>query len=154
MQQKSLDAFKAVPDWAYFRNLSPNRDVHPQFLPKQFSRRFRIQPLFLLVDISKQTFPIRFRARRTEGPFRTKPARIMSVKYQIHDAHDLQLQVHFVLSRNPYVGHHNIRCEIVDEDVVLKGSVKTYYQKQMAQESLRKITGIRRVMNELSVVIG
>ncbi len=78
----------------------------------------------------------------------------MSVKYQFHEAHDLEHRVHFVLSRNPYLGKRDVRCEIVDQDVVLKGSVRTYYQKQMAQESLRNISGVRRIMNELEVVVG
>ena len=77
----------------------------------------------------------------------------MAITYRIHEAHELQFRVHFVLSRNPYVGGRDIRCEIVDEDIViLKGCVRTYYQKQMAQESLRKLEGIRRIANELDVV--
>lgn len=76
----------------------------------------------------------------------------MSVKFQFHDAHDLQHRVHFVLSRNPYVANREISYRIVDEDVVLTGSVRTYYQKQMAQESLRNLGGVRRIYNELTVV--
>lgn len=77
----------------------------------------------------------------------------MSTTYRIDEVHDLQYRVHFVLSRNPYLGGRAIQCEIVDEDtVILKGCVKTYYQKQMAQESLRKLNGIRRIANELAVV--
>lgn len=76
----------------------------------------------------------------------------MSIKYHFHDAHELQLRVHFVLANNPYLGGREIQCEIVDDDVILKGCVRSYYQKQMAQESLRKIEGIRRITNELAVV--
>lgn len=77
---------------------------------------------------------------------------IMSVKYQIHEAHDLSYRVHFVLSRNPYLGNRQIQFEVIDQDIILKGSVRSYYQKQMAQESLRKVQGIRRILNELDVL--
>lgn len=77
----------------------------------------------------------------------------MSINFRIHEAHDLQFRVHFVLSRNPYLGGRVIQCEIADQDVViLKGNVRTWYQKQMAQESLRKVDGIRKITNELAVV--
>ncbi len=75
----------------------------------------------------------------------------MSAKYQFHEAHDLHFHVHFVLSNNPYVSRRKLQCEFVDEDLVLRGTVKTYYQKQMAQESLRKINGVRRIINELVI---
>jgi hypothetical protein len=76
----------------------------------------------------------------------------MSINYRIDEAHDLQFRVHLVLARSPYVGRRGIQCEIVDENIViLKGSVLTYYQKQMAQESLRKLEGIGRITNELAV---
>ena len=76
---------------------------------------------------------------------------IMSVKYHLHEAHDLQHRVNFVLKNCPYLVRRDIQCEIIDQDVVLKGSVRTYYEKQMAQEALRKVTGVRSVLNELTV---
>ena len=75
----------------------------------------------------------------------------MSAKYILHDAHDLQHRIHFILSKDPYVGGRDVRYEIIDQDVLLKGCVRTFYQKQMAQESLRKVNGIRRIVNELNV---
>jgi osmotically-inducible protein OsmY len=35
---------------------------------------------------------------------------------------------------------------------VLRGIVRSYYQKQLAQESLRAISGVARITNELEVV--
>jgi osmotically-inducible protein OsmY len=75
----------------------------------------------------------------------------MSARYTFHDGHDLQHHVHFILSSDPYVGRKDVKYAILDRDVLLTGRVQTYYQKQMAQESLRKISGIRRVVNELQV---
>lgn len=76
----------------------------------------------------------------------------MSTTYRFDDSHDLILRVHFVLSRNPYLGRSEIQCEVIDANVVLTGRVRSYYQKQMAQESIRIIEGIKRIRNELAVV--
>jgi len=76
----------------------------------------------------------------------------MAAKYHFHEAHDLQYRVHFVLSRNPYLAGRDVRCEIIEQDAILFGYVKTFYQKQMAQESLRKVEGIRKIRNELQVL--
>jgi osmotically-inducible protein OsmY len=38
------------------------------------------------------------------------------------------------------------------EDVVLTGRVQSYFQKQMAQESLRRIEGVGRIVNNLEVI--
>lgn len=37
-------------------------------------------------------------------------------------------------------------------EVCLTGRVRSYYQKQIAQESLRNLQGIRRIHNDLCVV--
>lgn len=76
----------------------------------------------------------------------------MSVHYQFHDAHDLELQVHFAISANKYINHRHVQFEVVDREVILTGQVGTYYQKQMIQESLRQVEGVRRVNNQLAVV--
>ena len=55
------------------------------------------------------------------------------------------------LERNPYVTQRNLRFETNQGRVVLRGVVGTYFQKQMAQESLRKVDGIHEIANELEV---
>ena len=46
----------------------------------------------------------------------------------------------------------NLRADVVQGEVVLTGAVATYYQKQMAQESVRTIEGVTSVRNELEVM--
>ena len=58
------------------------------------------------------------------------------------------------LTRDPHIGGRPVRFELIDRDVLLTGSVRTYYQKQMAQESLRGIEGLGRIVNQLEVVRG
>jgi len=77
----------------------------------------------------------------------------MTVKYQIHEAHDLHHQVHFALTQNLYVRNRDIQYHITDDNVVLNGTVRSFYQKQMVQESLRKISGIGQIQNDLKVVV-
>jgi osmotically-inducible protein OsmY len=36
--------------------------------------------------------------------------------------------------------------------VRLRGSIPSYYLKQLAQETARKVPGVRRIQNELEVV--
>ena len=69
-----------------------------------------------------------------------------------HPSHQLRELVERELARNAYVGSRDLRIEIDKADVVLKGIVRSYYQKQIAQESLRSISGIGQIHNELTVI--
>jgi osmotically-inducible protein OsmY len=55
------------------------------------------------------------------------------------------------LVRNPYLPQRDLRFETHHGRVVLRGIVNTYFQKQMAQESLRHIEGVDEIENELQV---
>jgi osmotically-inducible protein OsmY len=65
---------------------------------------------------------------------------------------DLQSEISSVLHRTPHFLAGNIQAELRDGEVVLKGNVGSYYQKQLAQESVRSVRGVRRVRNELEVM--
>jgi hypothetical protein len=45
-----------------------------------------------------------------------------------------------------------IDCLCFDGILVIRGSVSSYYYKQMAQESIRGVTGIKQIVNELTVI--
>lgn len=66
---------------------------------------------------------------------------------------DLQLseRVHSILENNPHVPHRSLRFETNAGHVVLKGVVRSYYQKLMAQEALLHIDGVEQVENQLEV---
>ena len=55
------------------------------------------------------------------------------------------------LERNPHVGSRTLRIEASDGRVVLRGTVGSYFQKQMAQEALRQVDGIDAIENQLQV---
>ena len=56
-----------------------------------------------------------------------------------------------VLARNPHIAHRSLRCEAADGRVVLRGVVRSYYQKQMAQETLKTVDGVNEIENQLEV---
>lgn len=64
----------------------------------------------------------------------------------------LQDRVWTALQQSPYsFAHQNLRFETHDGRVTLRGIVRSYYQKQMAQEALRHVEGIDEITNELEV---
>ncbi len=63
----------------------------------------------------------------------------------------LDHQVLTALEQDPYVGRRNLRFETNQGRVTLRGVVSTYYQKQMAQEAVRRVDGVDEITNELEV---
>ena len=63
----------------------------------------------------------------------------------------LQDQVEIILSANPYLTHQKLQLETERGRVVLRGVVRSFYQKQMAQETLRHIDGVEEIENLLEV---
>jgi osmotically-inducible protein OsmY len=60
-------------------------------------------------------------------------------------------QVHGALSRSPYISPRDFRIEAVEGVVRLEGAVKSFFHKQMAQEVIRRLDGVERVVNCLQV---
>ncbi|MHB8901923.1 MAG: BON domain-containing protein [Thermoguttaceae bacterium] len=58
------------------------------------------------------------------------------------------------LERSPYLSRRNLRFETDEGRITLRGTVRSYFQKQMAQEALREVDGIEEIYNELEVTIG
>ena len=63
-------------------------------------------------------------------------------------------QVVTALEGNPYLSRRNLRFENSEGRITLRGVVRSYYQKQMAQEALRELEGIEEIYNELEVMAG
>jgi len=57
-------------------------------------------------------------------------------------------RLHKMLS--PAIG--TLTCEFHDGVLVLRGRSKSYYRKQLAQEAVRGIDGVVRVVNEIEVI--
>jgi osmotically-inducible protein OsmY len=63
----------------------------------------------------------------------------------------LEDKVGSALQQNPHLMGRTLRCETHQGRVTLRGVVRTFYQKQMAQESVRRIDGVDEILNELEV---
>lgn len=68
-----------------------------------------------------------------------------------HDAVLLD-RVDTILSTSPYLSRRKVRLESDAGRVTLRGEVDSFFQKQMAQEAIRRIDGVREIQNELEVV--
>lgn len=66
--------------------------------------------------------------------------------------HDLRNIVESALAKSSQLSGKSLRFEVHEDGVVLRGVVRSYYQKQLVQESLKSISGLRRIQNELEVV--
>ena len=64
----------------------------------------------------------------------------------------LAARVDQAIQTNPYVSGRLLRFETNGSRVVLQGSVKSYFQKQMAQEVIRKVEGVEEIDNCLEVM--
>lgn len=65
--------------------------------------------------------------------------------------HSLETLVGSALMQSPYLATKNLRFETHQGRVVLLGKVNSYYQKQMAQETVRRLDGVHHVENHLEV---
>ena len=63
----------------------------------------------------------------------------------------LEDQVQLAIAGSPYLAKRKVRFETQDGRVVLRGVVSSYFQKQMAQEALRSVAGVREIDNLLEV---
>jgi osmotically-inducible protein OsmY len=71
---------------------------------------------------------------------------------QMNSRYDLRETVEAALARSTFLAGKSLRFEVHEDGVVLRGVVGSYYQKQLAQESLKSISGVRRIRNEIEVV--
>ena len=61
-------------------------------------------------------------------------------------------RVDIALITNPYLTGRTLRFETDGGRVILRGRVGTWYQKQMAQELIRRVEGVELIDNCLEVV--
>jgi len=55
------------------------------------------------------------------------------------------------IQKSPHLKYRNVQFETQEGRVVLRGTVGSYYQKQMAQETLRRVEGVDQIENHLEV---
>lgn len=60
-------------------------------------------------------------------------------------------RIDVALRRTTALMRHQFQLESNAGHVVVRGEVKSYFQKQMAQEVIRRVDGVERVENRLQV---
>ena len=55
------------------------------------------------------------------------------------------------LKSSPYCPLRSVSCECRQGVLVLRGKLPTFYQKQLAQETVAKVEGVTEVVNETVV---
>ena len=68
-----------------------------------------------------------------------------------HWEHELSTLLRRALFQGVSAAARHVRVELHEQEVVLKGVVGSYYQKQLAQESIRKVQGVEQIRNEIEV---
>lgn len=64
---------------------------------------------------------------------------------------ELLQRIDSAIQTSPHLSGHHVFCQEESGIVVLHGRVRSFFQKQMAQEALRKLDGVEKVINELEV---
>lgn len=64
---------------------------------------------------------------------------------------ELLQRVDSAIRTNPHLVGHKVFCQEDEGTVVLHGRVGSFFQKQMAQETLKRLVGVEKVINELEV---
>lgn len=64
----------------------------------------------------------------------------------IHDAHRQ-------LRKSPYHNVRDLTCDTQAGKLVLRGSVSSYFEKQLAQEAVKQVDGVTELINEVEVAI-
>lgn len=72
-------------------------------------------------------------------------------EYYLDGAHGPNDLIEAAWRQIPHLTKHNLSYELQDGDLILRGAVRTYYQKQLVQESLRHVEGVRMIRNEIQV---
>lgn len=63
----------------------------------------------------------------------------------------LEDRVQTAIANSPYLTGRKLRFETKAGNVRLRGVVQSFFQKQMAQEAVRRIDGVASIENDLEV---
>jgi len=66
----------------------------------------------------------------------------------------LQDRIGSAIQDNPHLAGQTLQIEMRPGRIVLRGVVRSYYQKQVAQEVVRLVDGVGRIENQLHVALG
>ncbi len=65
--------------------------------------------------------------------------------------HNFESRVQNAIVHNPHLNHHQVHLKTNQGQVVLEGRVQSFFEKQMAQEALKRVEGVDSILNHLEV---
>ena len=74
--------------------------------------------------------------------------------YFVDQSHHLKERIERTLLRHPELAQAAIKVVVHDQQLILEGVVHSYYHKQVAQESLKKLLPDYRIHNQMTVAVG
>ncbi len=63
----------------------------------------------------------------------------------------LSIQINAAVIHSPHLNFSRLHIQNDAGRVIIRGSVQSFFEKQMAQETLRKIDGVESIENQLEV---
>ena len=69
----------------------------------------------------------------------------------LNELAQLSERVSLALASNPYIRERAVDFEANDGHIKLHGEVRTFFQKQMVQELLRSVHGVKTIENQIHV---
>lgn len=73
---------------------------------------------------------------------------------KVTEPNSLLIRIDQAFSVSPHLCGRQLVIETDADTVVVRGTVETYYQKQMAQEIMRRVEGVQKIDNQLEVAWG
>lgn len=63
----------------------------------------------------------------------------------------LATQVFDAVVHSPHLNHRQLHIKTEQGQVTIEGTVKSFFEKQMAQETLKKVEGVESIKNQIEV---
>ena len=66
-------------------------------------------------------------------------------------APNMEEKILSILRKDPRLAYREVHCQAESGRLILRGRVRSYFEKQIAQELLRRVEGVGEIRNELEV---
>lgn len=87
----------------------------------------------------------------TTSPARHTPPRSTTGFNPLRPVEPIQIRAQDTLAHSDYLELRPLSCEFFAGVLTLRGTVGSFYMKQLAQETLRGLDGVRYIANEIRV---
>jgi len=64
---------------------------------------------------------------------------------------ELETELYLQLTKTGHQSLKAVACDVQEEQITLRGRVCTFYEKQLAQEAIRRMAIAQRIVNEIEV---